>query len=155
MFDILSYRTSYGMRPETTIRNARRPVTGKVVEAVGQVAARLDTKDGYRPSSLVSAAEQEKWGASVLYYTRDPVEGGAASWPFGGDHPSVPALARDGGEILSTVCAATVVTVLNYPQGDSTSETILMPGATRKESRTGSFRSPAECAHVIFCINSF
>lgn len=42
-------------------------VTDKVVETVGQVAARLDTKDGYRPTSLVSAAKQEKWGASVLY----------------------------------------------------------------------------------------
>lgn len=56
------------------------------------------------------------------------MEGGVASWPFGGGHPSVPALdardegGREGGReggILSTVCAATVVTVLNYPHGGS------------------------------------
>lgn len=58
------------VQDETTDDNPKcsvKLVMGKVVETVGQVAARLDTKDGYRPTSLVSAAEQEKWGASVLY----------------------------------------------------------------------------------------
>lgn len=58
------------VQDEITDDNLKRSVKlvmGKVVETVGQVAAQLDTKDGYRPTSLVSTAEQEKWGASVLY----------------------------------------------------------------------------------------
>lgn len=94
--------------------------------------------------------------------TREPVEGGAPSavairWP------SLRSLHSARGfegvaDTSSTVCAATVVTVLNYPHFDGSYERDDSNARARcnEERITDGFVPfSAECAHVIFCVISF
>lgn len=126
------------------VRSGWRPVTGKVGESCctgGSTTRQRTVIDPPRWCAVVSLPTR-KVGGSLR-----AVRWGGFPFPLSMRPPLlllVP-LAPKGTEgvacILSTMCAATVVTVLNTRTSTgSTSETFLTleRGATKKESRTGS-----------------